>query len=407
MSPEGPSALRRRRQEQHPERLAVRVLSASERPAAEEVWQALEARVTPSPGLTCGWAWTGTWLDHFGEVVPHGFVVAERGSMPVGAALVTRGVGRRRGPFPVRTLHLGTAGEPDGQSVYVEYNRLLVGAGDRSAFARAVIDAVHRERRWDELRLDGFAMQDADALLAAEPRLTAMRLPCPTMDLDAIRADGGDVIGALRSSVRWRIRRSLRALGPLRAEWAPDAASALAIFDELVELHQARWTAADRPGAFASDRVTAFHRALIPKLSARDEVVLFRVRAGERTVGCLYGHVDHGRLLAYQSGFALSQDNRIKPGLAVHALCMQECLDRGLAEYDLLAEADRYKQELATTSRELVWADAPRLRPRPLAIHGVRKVRAYRNRATAAAEMVMAPAPPHPAADDGEASPRD
>jgi CelD/BcsL family acetyltransferase involved in cellulose biosynthesis len=300
-------------------------------------------------------------------------------------------------------VHVGTAGEPDGAGVYVEYNRLLVGAGDRAAFARAVIDAVHREPRWDELRLDGFALQDADALLVAEPRLTAIRLPCPTMDLDAIRADGGDVIGALRSSVRWRIRRSLRTLGPLRAEWASDAASALAIFDELVELHQARWTAADRPGAFASDRVTAFHRALIPKLSPRGEAVLFRVRAEDRTVGCLYGHVDRGRLLAYQSGFARSQDNRIKPGLVVHALCMQESLARGLVEYDLLAEADRYKQELATTSRELVWADAPRLRPRPLTIHALRNLRGYGNRATARARTAVAPSPPPPAADDGEA----
>jgi len=355
--------------------IAVRVLPATQRPAAEQVWRVLEDRLGPSAGLACGWTWTETWLEHFGDVVPHRFLVAERDGTPVGAALLTEGVGRRRGPFAVRTLHVGTAGEPEGEGVFVEYNRLLTAAGDRVGFARALVAAVRRQPRWEELRLDGFAVDDAEALQLAEPRLEVTRLPCPTMDLESVRAAGGDVLGALRSSVRWRIRRSLRALGPIQDELAGDTASALAIFDELVGLHQARWAAAGQPGVFAYDRVRAFHRALIPKLIERQDVVLFRVRAGGATVGCLYGHVEHGRLLAYQSGLARSADNRIKPGLVVHARCMQVCLERGLREYDLLAEADRYKQELATTQRELIWAYAPRLRPRPLALHLVRQVR--------------------------------
>jgi len=339
------------------------------------VWQALEARVAPSAGLACGWTWTSAWLDHFGDIVPHRFLIAERDRVPVGAALLTEGVGRRRGPFAVRTLHVGTAGEPPDQSVYVEYNRLLTAAEDRADFARAVVAAVRRQPGWEELRLDGFAPDDAQALLAAEPRLVATRLPSPVMELDRVRATGGDVLDALRSSVRWRIRRSLRALGPLDIEWAADTGTALEIFEELVHLHQARWVAAEHPGAFAHARVRAFHRSLIPRLMERGEVVLFRVRAGDATVGCLYSHVEHGRLLAYQSGFARTGDNRIKPGLTVHLLCMQACLQRGLQDYDLLAEADRYKRELATTEGELVWAHAPRLRPRPLVLHAVRQVR--------------------------------
>jgi CelD/BcsL family acetyltransferase involved in cellulose biosynthesis len=365
--------------------LAVRVLAASERRAAQGIWEQLEARVAPSAGLACGWRWTSTWLDHFGDVVPHRFLVAERQGTPVGAVLLTEGVGRRRGPFPVRTLHLGTAGEPHGEGVYVEYNRLLVDARDRAPFARAVIAAVHRQPRWDELRLDGFAPEDAEALRVAEPRLRPTRLPCPVMDLDAVRADGGTVLDHLRGSVRWRIRRSMRALGPVDVEWASDPGTALEIFAELVALHQARWAAAGSPGAFASARVVAFHRDLIPAMLERDEVVLFRARAAGRTIGCLYGHVEDGRLLSYQSGFARFEDNRIKPGLAVHALCMEACLERGLSEYDLLAEADRYKQELASAERELVWAYAPRLRPRPLAIHALRVVRDRTQKARGAA----------------------
>ena len=88
----------------------VRWLAAAERVAAAAIWQELEART--SVPLTCSWKWTETWLDHYGDLVPHRFAVGERSGTRVGIVLVTRGAGERRAWLPVRTLHLGTAGEP-------------------------------------------------------------------------------------------------------------------------------------------------------------------------------------------------------------------------------------------------------------------------------------------------------
>jgi CelD/BcsL family acetyltransferase involved in cellulose biosynthesis len=357
--------------------LTIRVLPASERRAAAEAWRELQQRLDGA-GLFCSWTWTATWLEHFGDEVPHHFLLARRGETLVGAVLLCEGVARRRGGIPVRTLHFGTAGEREGHSVFVQYNRLLVDPADRAELAQALIGLVRRRPRWDELHLDGFAQEDADALIGAEPRMEARRSPSPAMDLDEARAGAGDVLGSLRSSVRWRIRRSLRALGPVQTDWAEDVDEARDILEELVGLHQARWTAAGDTGVFASPRFAAFHRALVPRLLPRGEAVLFRARTAERTVGCLYGHVDGGRMLQYQSGLASFDDNRLKPGLVVHALCMQECLERGLREYDLLAGGTRYKRELATVERELVWGHVAARRPRAMLVHGVRQLRGLR-----------------------------
>lgn len=356
--------------------LNLRLLPAEDRRAAEAAWTALEQRL-PSAGLFCRWTWTRTWLEHFGDQVPHAFVIAERGGVPVGAVLLADGVGRRRGPFPIRTLHLGTAGEAAADSVFVQYNRLLVAPSDRVEFARALL-GLARRRRWDELHLDGFTPEDAEALVAAEPRLEMTRMPCPTMDLELVREAEGDVLSALRSSVRWRIRRSLRAVGPVEVDWATDTATAMEIFEELIALHQARWTAVESPGVFASARFTAFHRALIPRLMEEGSVMLFRVRTADGTLGCLYGHVEDGRLLQYQSGLATTEDNRVKPGLVVHALCMEACLERGLLAYDMLAGGVRYKRELANSERELAWGHVAARRPRAMLIHGARRLRALR-----------------------------
>jgi hypothetical protein len=358
------------------DRLQIRWIAASDRTAAGREWERLEARL-PGCGMASSWTWTRTWLRHYGDLVPHRFAVAEIDGSPTGIALLTRGVGRRRGPFPIRTIHVGTAGEPQEESVYVEYNRVLVDAGARDAFAAALIGELRRERDWDELVLDGFDPEHARAFLAASPRLEAAPALCPVTDLRAAREAGGDVLATLRRSTRRKVRRGLRGLGAIETEWAESPAEALDILDELVALHQDRWRRAGLPGAFASDRFTGFHRELVPNLLPRGAVVLFRVRAAGATVGCLYSFVENGRVLFYQSGLSSQSDSEIRPGFVAHGLCMQACFERGLREYDFLAGDARYKDELSTGHRHLVWATWHRQTPRARVVDSAAKLKGW------------------------------
>lgn len=334
--------------------LVTEVLPGGERAAAGERWRGLE-RALGHPGLACSWAWTETWLEHYSDVVDHRFVVARRGGDVRGIALLTRSIRRRYGPIPVRTLHVGTAGEPAGEGVYVEDNELLTHPDERAAFARSLVAEARRWGGWDELALDGFGLQSAEGLLAAG-RFEVRRDPSPYLDLAALRARGVDVLDGLRSGPRGRVRRSLREYGGLTTEWADGVDRKLAIFDELVALHQSRWRAAGERGAFASPRVVAFHRALLERPPPGPATVLFRVAAGERTVACLYGLVDRGRFLFYQGGLTPADHPKLKPGLVAHVLCAQAALESGFDAYDFLAGEARYKRELADRERELVWA---------------------------------------------------
>jgi CelD/BcsL family acetyltransferase involved in cellulose biosynthesis len=351
--------------------ISVRLSPAEDLGAARERWRSLEKSI--NGGLSCSWDWTEAWLNQYGTVVPHWFALAERGEVPCGIALITRSIARR-GPLKIRRMHLGTTGEPEADSVYVEYNRLLVGPDDRPAFARALVSAVRRELDWDEFVLDGFAPEDADPLLAAEPAFVPRRVASPWFDLRSVRDGSGEVLTALPAGARQRIRRSLRGFGTVETEWARIPSHALAILDELIALHQERWTLAGQAGAFASERFTAFHRELISRLLPKQAVVLFRARASGGTIGGLYGFVERGRLLFYQSGFRAFDDNKLKPGLVVHALCMQECLERGLWGYEFLAGDRRYKRELSTGENQIVWATARRKSLKWRAIDGLRSL---------------------------------
>jgi CelD/BcsL family acetyltransferase involved in cellulose biosynthesis len=166
----------------------------------------------------------------------------------------------------------------------------------------------------------------------------------------------GAVVDSLRPGVQQRIRRSITGLGQVEGEWATSVDAGLEIFCELVGLHEERWRKAGQPGAFATTRIQAFHRALITELLPDRRTFLFRTSAQGQTVGCLYGFIERNRALFYQGGLAHFPDNRVKPGLVSHVLAMQECSDRGLTEYDFLAGDARYKHELANAEATLIWA---------------------------------------------------
>jgi hypothetical protein len=331
------------------------VLAAAQRAAAQDIWVALQEAIG-DVGLMCSWEWTGTWLDHYGDVVPHRFVVGEDEQGVRGIALI--GQQASAGRFRPPTIVLGTAGEPHGSSVFVERNRLLTRPNDRLAFAAALLAELERDPHWQRLRLDGMIPGDARAILDQRSgvRWRVEESPVAQVATD----DGEDVLALLPASRRQRIRQSLRRLEPLETEWASTNAAARSILDELIVLHQTRWRSDGHSGAFSSTRFTTFHRDLIERLLPIRRAALFRVRRQEATIACLYGLVEGNRLLFYQSGVVRHEDNRLRVGLAAHALFMQACHDRGLATYDFLAPTARYKQELATEREQLVWAELER-----------------------------------------------
>jgi CelD/BcsL family acetyltransferase involved in cellulose biosynthesis len=287
---------------------------------------------------------------------------------------VAEQVGRVGGRLGIRSWHIGTAGESPADTVFVESNRLLVLPQYRQSFATALLRALHREKRWDELVLDGFVPEDADAMLSADPGLTAVRVASPTTDL-SLADQGGDVLAVLKATTRQKVRRSLRGFGSVQTEWAADQLRALDILDDLATLHARRWQRAGRPGMFVSRRFNTFHRALIERLLPAGRAILFRARSDGHTIGCLYCLVDGDAVLFYQSGFEHFEDNHLKPGLLTHALCMQACWERGFRTYNLLAGNERYKHELATMQGVLVWALRRRRRPKLFVLEVVRRLR--------------------------------
>lgn len=344
--------------------LDLRRLSSEQWDEAKEIWGSIESTLAHVP-LTCSWDWTSTWLTHYGDLIPHEFVVGTKGDEPRAIALVTHGVQQRRGPFRVATRHVGTAGEPPGASVCVNYNRVLADPADHRTFATALLDEMESWRGWDEIRLDGMPADEAAPFLEARPDARVTREICRYADLRALRRAHAEALPGLPG--RRTLRRSMNRLGPIQTEWAASTGRALEILDELIDLHQRRWRARGLPGAFADDRFTAFHRDLVTRMHDQGRVVLFRASTESGTVGCAYSFADDRRLMAYQIGMAPIKIRRVSPGVTTDLLLMEEALERGFDEFDLLAGDAEYKRMLATEGRELLWVSV-----RPRGIRGAK-----------------------------------
>ena len=338
-------------------------ISSSEREKAAKRWQTLEQEIS-NKGLTNSWKWIETWLKQYGHI-PHRFVFGVRDGQTIGAALVTQPLKKVKSIIPILSLHLGTNGEPLEEKTCVEYNRLLVAPENLSTFSMELMRTL-QQLRWSKLILHGFVPEHAEALIEAGTHLgitfsEQTKEACPTFEFsEAIGFP--DVISVLKYNKK-RIRSSIdkmNAQASLKGEWAETVEQARDILAELIELHTRKWENTQIPSSFQSDRVKWYHKGLIDAFFPKS-LIVFRVKFGEQTIGCLFGFVEDSHVLGYKGGINFSPDmKKFTPGLITHVLCMEECRKRGYSEYDFLAGEASYKAQLSNTENFLIWATAER-----------------------------------------------
>jgi hypothetical protein len=355
--------------------LSLGMRPSSDRAEALQLWAELEQRIGHL-GLPCSVDWTEAWLNAYGDLVPHSFLLARDAETSTlqGICLICEGVGQKDGPIRIRTLHVGPAGEPEADSVCVEYNRLLVAPEFEAAFAGLIVDHLESRSGFDQWNIDGIATSKLAAFHQHESDLNLRIEPAYGFDFANAKADKTNVLTQFKSATRRKVKRSLEAWNDLNVEWAGTLNEAVDAFNEMVELHQARWTSVGKPGSYASRRFTAFHEELLSKLVPQGRMAFVRVRSGEDTIGIVQLFIEHRRALLYQCGWSIVDKTR-SPGVVVDYLAMEECLKQGLDAYDFLAFATQHKRHLANMSTDIVWAKKQHPRLKFVVVDQARRIR--------------------------------
>jgi len=332
------------------EALAVRFEAFGGISRLARLWCDLEARSAPPFFLS--WIWIGAWLETV-RATPLVLAVYARESC-VGLGLVVPGsrslFGLRR-----RALILHEVGDAAKDVSMIEDNGFLAARGYERAVAGAALrflgaNAPGRivasgvdDRVAEEARLAGWCS-----------RVVASR-PCPYRMLDP---ELGDDLAQLSRNARSQIARSMRLYevdGPLTVTPSSSLAEAHRRFDAMGRLHQQRWVAAGKPGAFAFPAFKEFHRRVLAAGFSTGSADVLRIAAGSSEVGYLYNFFYRDEVYAYQNGFAFGDDQRLKPGLVSHLLAFAHYRRLGARRYRFLAGDSRYKRTLSTGSYDLHW----------------------------------------------------
>lgn len=328
-------------------------------PGWEEIatdWKSLELTIA-NERFACGSTWVKSWLDQYQSSITPYFLKFTSEDRLIATVLVVGSTHCKEGPFSLRTLHLGTAGEAHGHSACIEYNTLLCAKQDRPQVLALLLEWMHKQKQYNEIRLDGIEHDLLEEVQSLKTPSTALELTermCRSMEFAAVREADQMVIDQLGKSTRQNLRRRIRKMGEPHVEWATSTDQALRIFQELVELHQQRWTEAGQPGAFASERFYRLQESYIKAGHASGACHLARVRIEGSTLGCVYYWNDRNRLLDYVSGFA-SFSEFPSGGLVTHYLCLEDALVRGFTGYDFLVGDKQHKVNLGKTETPLYW----------------------------------------------------
>ena len=348
----------------------------------EGQWRALESVARCSFFQT--WNWIGSLLQSAENLVAPRVLRVRAGSTLKGLALMWPQRVWRHGFVHARQLHLNESGRPEIDRITLEHNGILAAAGDEAAVVGAVVRHLASRHDWDECYLSGL---DDDLARRAWEEAAGGSLwyrsrwtkTYHLIDLTRVRDTGGDYTATLSANTRYQARRALKlqaAAGPLACARARTLAQALAWFDDLARLHRAHWTERGEPGAFSSDFTLRFHRAVIGRGWPRGAVQLLRVSACDETVGYVYNFEHQGIASNYQSGHVAAPTNKVKPGLVVHCLAVQDSAERGLSTYDLLMGGDHFKPSLSHTQGSMTWAALQQRRPTLALEHLLRELRA-------------------------------
>ncbi|WP_336366669.1 GNAT family N-acetyltransferase [Marinobacter sp. C2H3] len=321
-----------------------------------EQWLALEARAHPTVFLS--WQWLGHWLRVYEPVA--WVLRVHDGDRLVGLGLVVETEERRHGVLRSRCLRLHQTGHRLLDQIWIEYNGFLAEAGWEEAVARACLGYLDREMAgWDEFIIGAIDAEEAEqyAHITGLHKHVRWEAPCYGVDLDALRSRGSGYLETLSRNTRYQINRSHRLYeerGPVRLVRPESVDEALAVFDRIGPRHLERWGRGPDQSGFANPDFVRFHREMIRAQWPQGGVDLVSLMAGDEEIASFYNLLYDRVVYFYLGGMAPEADNRFKPGLLGHSLCIEHYEARGFRYYDFMGGDERYKANLGTLHRHLV-----------------------------------------------------
>lgn len=317
----------------------------------EEWRELLDDSIAASICLT--WEWSTVWWQVFGksEGVLHVLCVRD-GHRLVGIAPFYVQTVFKYGIVPVRILRFLGTGECEEDEVASEYQDVIARKGMEQPVTRLV---------WSYLRTrfvaDEFVFNDVlpESLVSSVWSLSGQAASTCFDQFVGVRysvelpGTWDAYLGMLDSGSAKRIpykKRKFERAGKVELRTVDAVEHLDEAFDNLVRLHNVRWTARGKRGVFASSRFLDFHKRLARLLLPLDMLRFRFLYLDDVPVAALYNFLHRGTEYFYQGGFDSSSMAKYSPGVLAHVYAIADAIRTGTTRYDFMkGGVDSYKTE--------------------------------------------------------------
>jgi len=317
----------------------------------EKIWSTLE--LESDTNFFISWNWIESWLRVMKPCVSVCKVYSGKRIVALGLFVISNATRHRI--LRITQLRLQTVGDDKKDQIWPEYNNMLVARGFESAVYQGLIGFMDKQAKsaWDEFVL-GPIDESLLKWVSADNYYSYNIWEEPTYGIDFldIRAKNQCYLDSLSKNTRYQIRRAIRDYGEgLAMVVAGSKEEALQFFQGISTFHKQRWRDAS---GFHNPFFVEFHRDLIAEGFDNGVIELVRLQVGNVDIGYLYNFIYNNKVYFYLSGIDLVTENKRKPGLVLHALCIQRHLELGADSYDFLGGQARYKESLGSQNGMLV-----------------------------------------------------
>lgn len=324
------------------------------------VWNSL-LRESASDTLFLTHEWLSVWWEVFGGKRELYILVVRDGEELIGIAPLLRREVRHYGLLPFQRLEFLASGETEADEVCSEYLDFILRRGrEPEALEHIFTHLRANSAAWDELLLTNISADSPNLALlericeAAGMKSSILRKQKSSyLSLDT---DFESYLATLGKKFQSNLRRERRVAekhgGHLRIIDSTDGFEEN--FEILIRLHQACWTGRGRPGVFASERFTRFHKEVARVILRHGWLRLYVYLLGDEAVSALYAFVYNGKLFYYQSGFAPKRAPLYSPGTLIQSHAIEDAVKSGFREFDFLTGAEHgYKEKWGAQTREI------------------------------------------------------
>ncbi len=312
-------------------------------------WVALQGEANSSAFVA--WFWVKQWLAHKNLTTNNCLCIeVMQGQDTVGLALF--GIKTKRVFWGLSFNHyfLHKSGNIREDQTWIEHNTFLLHKDYEQQLADEICQELAKIEQIDDIKIGLSAPSFINTLNFTGFNLrTELSSPGYLADLTGF-ITLNDYLASLSKNTRSHIKRSIKLLNeqsPLRLALATDADEKDNVLKSIADLHRTKWRSTVYGSGFDNPCFYKFHQELIQDEHSAQNCRLYTLYQDDIALGHVYLLTQGDRWNFYLSAIHFNADNRIKVGLVIHSLIIEQAIKQGITVYDFLAGEAQYKKSLS------------------------------------------------------------